>query len=109
MALGGWTWQLTTIQETPNVIRLVAIVQGATVDEVLGYGSPQPLALAGPGGAPALQLAEGAQITVPKAQINATNIRTTEVDATWLRGAEGTYHLTIRSPAGTRTISLAVS
>jgi hypothetical protein len=87
---------------------VVAIVQGATVDEVFRYGSAPPLALAGPGGVPALQLAEGAQITVPKAQINATNIRTTEVDATWLRGAEGTYHLTVRSPAGTRTIYLAI-
>jgi hypothetical protein len=108
VVLGGWTWQLTTVQETPNVIRVVAIVQGATVDEVMGAGSPQPLAVTGPGGAPALQLAEGAEITVPKAQINATNIRTTEVDSTWLRGADGTYHLTIRSPTGTRTIDLAV-
>jgi hypothetical protein len=43
-----------------------------------------------------------------KVQINATNVRTTEVDSTWLRGADGTYHLTIRSPEGTRTIDLAV-
>jgi len=106
VVLGGWTWQLTTVQVTPNVIRVVAIVHGATVDDVTG--PPPPLALAGPGGAPELQLAEGAGITVPKAQLNATNIRTTEVDATWLRGADGTYHLAIRSPAGTRTIDLAV-
>jgi hypothetical protein len=105
---GGWTWQLATIQETPNVIQVVAIVQGATVDEVLGSGSGQSLALAGPGGAPAPVLAEGAEITVPKAEINATNLRNTEVDATWLRGADGTYLLTIQSPAVTRTIELAV-
>jgi hypothetical protein len=103
--VGGWHWQLTAT-ETPNAIRVVAIVQGATVDEVTA--SREPLTLAGPTGAAALVLSEGAHITVPKQQINATTIRTTEVDATWLRGADGTYQLTIHTPTEQRTIDLVV-
>ena len=108
VVVGDWTWQLGTVQATPNVIRVVAIVQGATVSDVIGSGSRRPLAVTDPGGAPAPVLEEGAEITVPKAQINATNIRTTEVHATWLRGAGGTYRLTIQSPTEKLTIDLVV-
>ncbi len=47
-------------------------------------------------------------ITVPKQQINAITIRTTEVDAIWLRGLDGIYRLTIHTPTGERTNPLTV-
>ncbi len=108
MTLGGWTWELTTIEETPNAIDVVAIVHGATVDQVSGQSVHEPLTLAGPGGAGAPVLSEGASITVPKQQLNATTVLTTKVHATWLRGADGTYQLTIHTPSEDRTIPITV-
>ena len=107
MTLGGWTWQLTTIEETPNAIEVVAIVHGATVDQVDGTGQ-RPLTLVGPGGADAPVLSEGASITVPKQQLNATTAQTTRVQAIWLRGGDGTYRLTIHTSTGERTILVTV-
>jgi len=104
--VGGWTWELTAI-ETPNAIEVVAIVHGATVDQVSGPRQ-RPLTLAGPEGADAPVLSEGASVTVPKQQLNATTAKTTRVQAIWLRGADGTYRLTINTPTGQQMIPITV-
>src|SRR5262249_34178411 len=104
--VGGWTWELTAI-ETPNAIEVVAIVHGATVDQVSGPRQ-RPLTLAGPEGADAPVLSEGASVTVPKQQLNVTTAKTTRVQAIWLRGADGTYRLTINTPTGQQMIPITV-
>ncbi|HEY4025719.1 MAG TPA: hypothetical protein VGO86_04750 [Candidatus Dormibacteraeota bacterium] len=108
VTVGGWTWQLTTIEETPNAIEVVAIVHGATVDQVSGPSVYRPLTLVGPGGASAPVLFEGASVTVPKQQLNATTAQTTRVQAIWLRGADGAYQLTIHTRTGEQVIPVTV-
>jgi len=105
--VGGWTWELTAIEVTPNAIEVVAVVHGARVDQVSGP-QQRPLTLAGPDGADAPILSEGASVTVPKQQLNATTAQTTRVQAIWLRGADGTYRLTIHTPTGQQTIPITV-
>lgn len=106
-SVGGWTWDLT-VEETPNAIEVVAIVHPATVEDVSGPGRQRPLTLTGPGGVEPPVLSAGASVTVPKQQLNPITVQTTRVQWIWLRGANGTYQLTIHTPAGDRTIPIKV-
>jgi hypothetical protein len=104
VVVGGLTYRLTTVEETPNVIHVVAQVTGARVEDVYGLGAPGPLSVTDPGGTNLQAVTLGARITGTK--VSPTGA---EAYGMWQRTVAGTYRLTIHNPTGQKDIDLVVS
>jgi hypothetical protein len=104
VVVGGLTYRLTTVEETPNVIHVVAQVSGATVETVGGTSLPGPLTMTDPSGANLQPVTLGARITGTKFSPTGA-----ESYGMWQRTVAGTYRLTIHNPTGQKDIDLVVS
>jgi hypothetical protein len=104
VVVGSWTYRLTTVEETPNVIHVVAQVSGARVEDVAAHGPPGPLTMTDPGGTVVQPVSLGASITGSKSSPTGAEVR-----GMWQRGVAGTYRLTIHNPTGQKDIDLVVS
>ena len=106
--LGRWRVTVETLEMTPDVVRMVALVNGAS-----------PVALEGPSIAPFVELLDsagnpvrvlegGAGITVPKGQLNPINYQNSLSRNQWLRPAAGIYRLRFQGNGGRLEIPLII-
>jgi hypothetical protein len=103
--LGSWNVTLEKVQLTPAVIFLQALVSGASPDQI----QSSTVTLLDPSGQPVRQLVQGAGITVPKQQLNASNSNLTRLTYQWERPvADGTYQLRISGSGSIHVIDLTV-
>lgn len=106
--LGRWKVTVETLEMTPDVVHMVALVNGAS-----------PVALEGPSIAPFVELLDsagnpvrvlegGAGITVPKGQLNPINYQNSRSRNQWLRPPAGTYRLRFQGNGGRVEIPLII-
>ena len=107
--LGAWTVKIETLELTPSVVHLQAVVSGASPDELSGPGVKYAfLDLLDAGGHPVKVVAAGAGVTVPKQQLNASNYRNSRINYQWSRPEIGSYHLLFHGGGGVFTLPLTV-
>jgi hypothetical protein len=91
--LGAWKVTVETLEITPDVVHLEALVNGASPVALEGPGMSPFVELVDGAGVPVRSLGGGASITVPKQQVNPVNYQNARSYNTWLRPAGGTYRL----------------
>jgi hypothetical protein len=113
MVIGGWTYTVT-VEATPNVIHVSALVQGAAASDLGPTGAGwHPLMLVGPSGVAPRQLENSARPDVdpPKYPFPTTapqDPKNTRLNSTWVRADAGKYQLTIVTPTEQRVIEFTV-
>jgi hypothetical protein len=93
--LGSWTVTLELADATPSVVRVQALIDGASVQDLnLRVGVAFPVTLLDASDNPLIQTAASAGVTVPKQQLNSSNIKRTRINVEWQRpAAAGTLQL----------------
>jgi hypothetical protein len=104
-ALGSWKVTLEVIELTPSVVHIQALIDGATVGDV----EQKFMTLLDPSGHEVVQIAGGASVTVPKAQLNSATYKSTRVNDQWERPAmAGTYHLRVEGNNLSHVVNLDI-
>jgi len=107
--MGAWTLKIETLELTPSVVHLQAVVSGAAPDDLSGPGVKYSfLDLLDAGGHPVKVVAAGAGVTVPKQQLNASNYRNSRINYQWSRPEAGTYRLRFQGGGGAFTLALSI-
>jgi hypothetical protein len=106
VTVGGVSFHLATVGATPNCIHIVVLEQGAGLDQL--NPPPSTFRLTGPDGSQPRQLSGSGAVTTPKDKLNAETAKNVRLEASWLRGAAGTYKLTISYAGDQKTIDLTV-
>ncbi|TME44762.1 MAG: hypothetical protein E6I60_16360 [Chloroflexi bacterium] len=91
--LGRWKVTVETLEITPDVVHMEALVNGASPVALEGPGIPPFVELLDSAGNPLRVIVGGAGITVPKGQLNPINYQNSRSRNQWLRPAAGTYRL----------------
>jgi hypothetical protein len=91
--LGAWKVTVETLEITPDVVHLQAVVNGASPVALEGPGHGPFVELVDSAGNPVRRLVGGAGITVPKGQLNPVNYQNSRSRNAWLRPAAGAYTL----------------
>ncbi len=106
--LGAWMVTVETLEITPDVVRLQAIVNGASPAALEGPGKGPFVELVDPAGNPVRLLAGGAGITVPKQQVNPMNYQNSRTRNESLRPADGVYTLQFLGGGGRYEIPIVI-
>jgi len=106
--LGAWKVTVETLELTPAVVHLQAVVNGASPEALVGPGRGAFVELIDAAGNPVRVVASGAGITVPKAQLNPMNYQNSRTNDEWLRPAAGTYRLRFQGGGGRYEIPVVV-
>jgi len=106
--LGAWKVTVESLEITPDVVRLQAVVNGASPPALEGPGKGPFVELVDPAGNPVRLLAGGAGITVPKQQVNPMNYQNSRTRNEWLRPADGAYTLRFLGGGGRYEIPIVI-
>jgi hypothetical protein len=107
--LGAWSVQIETLEVTPAVVHLQAVVNGASPVDVVGPGVRASfLELLDGAGSAVTVVSSGAGITVPKQQVNASNYRNARARYEWARPGPGEYRLHFQGGGGTYDLMLTI-
>ena len=106
--LGAWMVTVETLEITPDVVHLQAIVNGASPEALIGPGKGPFVELLDSAGTPVRLLAGGAGITVPKQQVNPINYQNSRSRNEWLRPADGAYTLRFLGGGGRYEIPIVI-
>ena len=107
--MGAWTVKIETLELTPSVVHLQAVVSGAAPDELSGPTINDAfLELLDGAGHPVKVVAAGAGVTVPKQQLNASNYRNSRINYQWARPDAGSYRLRFQGGGGVFTLPLSI-
>jgi hypothetical protein len=107
--LGAWKVTVETLEITPDVVHMEAVVNGASPVALEGPGIPPFVELLDSAGNPLRVLVGGAGITVPKGQLNPINYQNSRSRNQWLRPAAGTYRLRFQGSGGHFEIPIVIS
>jgi hypothetical protein len=107
--LGRWKVTVETLEMTPDVVRMEALVNGASPVALEGPWIPPFVELLDSAGNPVRVLEGGAGIAVPKAQLNPVNYQNSRSRNQWLRPAAGTYRLRFQGNGGRYEIPLIIA
>jgi hypothetical protein len=106
LKLGSWKVTLEAADATPSVVRVQALIDGASIDD---FGGVFPVTLLDATGTPLIQTTASSSVTVPKQQLNATTVKQTRINAAWRRPASaGTYQLNFKGSGAVLNIALTV-
>lgn len=104
--LGSWNVTLEAADATPSVVRVQALIDGASIDD---FGGLYPVTLLDATGKPLIQTAASAGVTVPKQQMNSSTVKLTRINAAWRRpAAAGTYQLRFEGSGAVVKIPLTI-
>jgi hypothetical protein len=106
--LGRWRVTVETLEITPDVVRMEALVNGASPVALEGPGHGPFVELVDSAGNPVRVLEGGAGITVPKLQLNPVNYQNSRSRNQWLRPAAGTYRLRFQGNGGRHEIPIVI-
>jgi hypothetical protein len=106
--LGRWRVTVETLEITPDVVRMEALVNGASPVALEGPGHGPFVELVDSAGNPVRVLEGGAGITVPKLQLNPVNYQNSRSRNQWLRPAAGTYRLRFQGNGGSHEIPIVI-
>jgi hypothetical protein len=106
--LGRWKVTVETLEITPDVVRMEALVNGASPVALEGPGHGPFVELVDSAGNPVRVLEGGAGITVPKLQLNPVNYQNSRSRNQWLRPAAGTYRLRFQGNGGRIEIPVVI-
>jgi hypothetical protein len=106
--LGRWKVTVETLEITPDVVRMEALVNGASPVALEGPGHGPFVELVDSAGNPVRVLEGGAGITVPKLQLNPVNYQNSRSRNQWLRPAAGTYRLRFQGNGGSHEIPIVI-
>ena len=106
--LGAWKVTVETLEITPDVVHLQALVNGVSNVALEGPGHGPFVELVDSAGNPVRRLVGGAGITVPKGQLNSVNYQNSRSYNQWLRPAAGTYRLRFLGNGGRYEIPLII-
>jgi hypothetical protein len=106
--LGAWKVTVETLEITPDVVYMEALVNGASPVELEGPGKGAFVELVDAAGVPVRSLGGGAGITVPKQQVNPVNYQNARTRNTWLRPAAGAYRLRFQGGGGQFEIPIVI-
>ena len=106
--LGRWKVTVETLEITPDVVCMVALVNGASPVALEGPWTARFVELLDSAGNPLRVLEGGAGITVPKLQLNPVNYQNSRSRNEWLRPAAGTYRLRFQGNGGRYEIAIVV-
>jgi hypothetical protein len=106
--LGRWRVTVETLEITPDVVRMEALVNGASPVALEGPGHGPFVELVDSAGNPVRVLEGGAGITVPKLQLNPVNYQNSRSRNQWLRPAAGTYRLRFQGSGGSHEIPIVI-
>ena len=106
--LGRWKVTVETLEITPDVVHMEALVNGASPVALEGPGIPPFVELLDSAGNPLRVLVGGAGITVPKGQLNPINYQNSRSRNQWLRPAAGTYRLRFQGSGGRFEIPIVI-
>jgi hypothetical protein len=106
--LGRWKVTVETLEITPDVVHLQALVNGVSNVALEGPGHGPFVELVDSAGNPVRRLVGGAGITVPKGQLNPINYQNSRSYNQWLRPAAGTYRLRFLGNGGRYEIPLII-
>jgi len=106
--LGRWKVTVETLEITPDVVHMEALVNGASPPTLEGPGIPPFVELLDSAGNPLRVLVGGAGITVPKGQLNPINYQNSRSRNQWLRPAAGTYRLRFQGGGGRFEIPIVI-
>jgi hypothetical protein len=106
--LGGWKVTVETLEITPDVVHLQALINGASNVALEGPGKGPFVELLDSAGNPVRRLVGGAGITVPKGQLNPINYQNSRSYNQWLRPADGTYTLRFLGSGGRYEIPIVI-
>jgi len=106
--LGRWKVTVETLEITPDVVHMEALVNGASPVALEGPGIPPFVELLDSAGKPLRVLVGGAGITVPKGQLNPINYQNSRSRNQWLRPAAGTYRLRFQGSGGRFEIPIVI-
>jgi hypothetical protein len=106
--LGRWKVTVETLEMTPDVVRMQALVNGASPIALEGPWIPPFVELLDSAGNPVRVLEGGAGIAVPKAQLNPINYQNSRSRNQWLRPAAGTYRLRFQGNGSRHEIPLII-
>jgi hypothetical protein len=106
--LGRWKVTVETLEITPDVVRMEALVNGASPVALEGPGYGPFVELVDSAGNPVRVLEGGAGITVPKLQLNPVNYQNSRSRNQWLRPAAGTYRLRFQGSGGSHEIPIVI-
>jgi hypothetical protein len=91
--LGAWKVTVETLEITPDILHMQALINGASNVALEGPGHGPFVELVDTAGNPVRRLVGGAGITVPKGQLNPINYQNSRSYNQWLRPADGIYTL----------------
>ena len=106
--LGRWKVTVETLEITPDVVHLQALVNGVSNVDLEGPGHGPFVELVDSAGNPVRRLVGGAGITVPKGQLNPINYQNSRSYNQWLRPAAGTYRLVFQGKGGRHEIAIVI-
>ena len=106
--LGRWKVTVETLEITPDVVRMEALVNGASPVALEGPWIPPFVELVDSAGNPVRVLEGGAGIAVPKGQLNPINYQNSRSRNQWLRPAAGTYRLRFQGNGGRHEIPIVI-
>jgi hypothetical protein len=106
--LGAWKVTVETLEITPDVVHMEALVNGASPVALEGPWIPPFVELLDSAGNPLRVLEAGAGITVPKVQLNPINYQNSRSRNQWLRPAAGTYRLRFQGNGGRYEIPIVI-
>jgi hypothetical protein len=106
--LGRWKVTVETLEITPDIVRMEALVNGASPVALEGPGHGPFVELVDSAGNPVRVLEGGAGITVPKLQLNPVNYQNSRSRNQWLRPAAGTYRLRFQGNGGSHEIPIVI-
>ena len=106
--LGAWKVTVETLEITPDVVHLQALVNGVSNVALEGPGHGPFVELVDGAGNPVTRLVGGAGITVPKGQLNPINYQNSRSYNEWLRPVAGTYRLRFQGNGGRIEIPVVI-
>lgn len=106
--LGRWKVTVETLEITPDVVQMQALVNGASPVALEGPWIPPFVELLDSAGNPVRVLEGGAGIAVPKLQLNPVNYQNSRSRNQWLRTAAGTYRLRFQGNGGRVEIPIII-
>jgi hypothetical protein len=106
--LGMWKVTIERLELTPAVVRLQAVVNGASPVMVVGPGIGAFVELVDAAGNVVKDLGGGASITVPKQQVNPVNYLNARTRDEWLRPPAGTYRLRFKGGGSHFEIAIVI-
>ena len=106
--LGRWKVTVETLEITPDVVRMVALVNGASPVALEGPWIPPFVELLDSAGNTVRVLEGGAGIAVPKTELNPINYQNSRSRNEWLRPAAGTYRLRFQGNGGRHEIPIVI-